>query len=218
VFDERLHGYYLHGRSPFAHADCDMLQLNANLNREEQGLVARRGLSSDSNLQTFEVYLSHSMGQVLQEVYTRRMRGVPRVSMSSSEHAVLMQREVANLFRSFVSKDFSTGSLRGHTLEVRPPAGFCERRFAFPPKITPYSTKSIFIEDPHGRFQSVLLKGCEYDLVLLQVLSVSRWQLVRIDLGFRAETINGKNEDGDCDPGRILSGRVTAVLSLNARW
>ena len=51
LLEERFYGYYLHGKSVHAHADADLLQLNSNLKREEDGLVARRGLEPDSDVQ-----------------------------------------------------------------------------------------------------------------------------------------------------------------------
>ena len=44
VLDDRSGGYYLHGRNQMRHADTSLPELNAALMREEDGLVARRGL------------------------------------------------------------------------------------------------------------------------------------------------------------------------------
>uniref|UniRef100_A0A383WB01 Meckelin n=1 Tax=Tetradesmus obliquus TaxID=3088 RepID=A0A383WB01_TETOB len=44
ILDERHSGYYLHGRNQMHHSDTSLAELNGSLLREEEGLVAGRGL------------------------------------------------------------------------------------------------------------------------------------------------------------------------------
>lgn len=44
ILDERLAGFYIHGRNQTQFSDTTLQELNAALLKEEEGLVANRGL------------------------------------------------------------------------------------------------------------------------------------------------------------------------------
>jgi len=51
------YGFYLHGRNANGSADSSLLEMNALLERERDGLCAKRGLAPDSDQQTFVMLL-----------------------------------------------------------------------------------------------------------------------------------------------------------------
>ena len=57
VLDGVRHGYYIHGAAVFTHADTNMFQLNEYLTKEAGSNFGTRGLSSQNDLQTFEMFL-----------------------------------------------------------------------------------------------------------------------------------------------------------------
>lgn len=183
-------GYYLHGRSVHSHADTGMLQLNEQLKREEEGLCAKRGLQPDSNVQTFEIYISRSVrelvGSALQGGMAARAQqqqhrrpplrrgaqslhqplapGQRRGFRSTPEALLLKYREVQGHLMNFVS-----GQHERHKLAVRPKL-YWEKLVGLPPHemANASTTTTLFLEDPAGRFKTLLLAGREYDLLLLQ--------------------------------------------------
>lgn len=58
MFDESLHGYYIHGRSPFGQAEITQEQLRHNLHFEGTGKAQMRGITDeDPDLQTYEIFV-----------------------------------------------------------------------------------------------------------------------------------------------------------------
>jgi len=57
IFDQLLHGYYIHGESPHGNADGTMDELRKQLELASQGGTKHRGVEEGKDLQTFEVYI-----------------------------------------------------------------------------------------------------------------------------------------------------------------
>ncbi|XP_077167098.1 meckelin-like isoform X2 [Paroedura picta] len=58
ILMHRCYGFYIHGRSVHGHADVSMDTMHSYLQREEENLCPLRGLEADSDIQTFEVFLT----------------------------------------------------------------------------------------------------------------------------------------------------------------
>jgi meckelin len=86
IFDELLHGYYIHGKSVHPHADTDMIDMNNNLMKEEvfskqysliladltllkKDLSAQRGLN-DSEDQMFEIFFTKELRTIYDKVFS----------------------------------------------------------------------------------------------------------------------------------------------------
>jgi len=187
LMEEKFFGHYLHGRSVHAHADTDMLELNKNLKREQDELCPKRGLQKDSEIQTFQVYLSRGIREQYDSVYeggasrlpeTKRatdQKGRPRGFRAGPDRALKRHREVNELLVGFVSE-----SLEQHRLDIRPKS-YLEKLLGVPPEMAFNTRTSIFLEDPAGRFKQLLLYGREYDLVLLHVLTYGMFDMVFMD-------------------------------------
>ena len=63
MFDEILHGYYIHGQSPGGMADTDSEELKQILENEGRGGGRNRGLdpADPSGLQCYEIYIPADM-------------------------------------------------------------------------------------------------------------------------------------------------------------
>ena len=187
LMEEKFFGHYLHGRSVHAHADTDMLELNKNLKREQDELCPKRGLQKDSEIQTFQVYLSRGIREQYDSVFeggasrlpeTKRatdQKGRPRGFRAGPDRALKRHREVNELLVGFVSE-----SLEQHRLDIRPKS-YLEKLLGVPPEMAFNTRTSIFLEDPAGRFKQLLLYGREYDLVLLHVLTYGMFDMVFMD-------------------------------------
>jgi len=131
LLEERHFGFYLHGRSVHDHADADMMQLNANLQREEGGLEMLRGFRQQSTVQTFEIYLSPKVrrrydaafdGQLEQQQRNRnrnRGRGGTREDAKNNrrrgfraapEEAVQRHRELTRFLMTYLGTPTGSGT------------------------------------------------------------------------------------------------------------
>lgn len=173
LLEEQTYGYYLHGRSVHDHADTDMLQISRNLKREEEGLCTKRGLLKDSDVQSFEIFVSKEV----RERYDKAIRGAGQLSAARAgqsarrrgfnatpEDMLIRQRETNAFLTSFIS-----GNLERETLKVRPKQ-YWERLINLPPEMNGSARESIFLEDPAGSFKRLLLAGREHDVVLFHVI------------------------------------------------
>ncbi|KAJ3100774.1 Meckelin [Phlyctochytrium planicorne] len=68
MFDERCHGYYIHGRTVHPMADTNITELNLYLRKEEHDMVPGRGLES-SEQQSFEMFLSSELRSTYDKIY-----------------------------------------------------------------------------------------------------------------------------------------------------
>ena len=74
ILDDYLHGYYIHGLSPFLKADVNYDELFGYLNQEGTGAVRSRGLENDNleehnKNQSYEMFLSHVMRTIYDGLY-----------------------------------------------------------------------------------------------------------------------------------------------------
>ena len=71
ILDEKYHGYYLHGSSPYEFADCSMMTMLEQMEKEENGFMVKRGMDSGGapqNCQSFEIFVTHDFNQTLEKV------------------------------------------------------------------------------------------------------------------------------------------------------
>lgn len=70
VLDEKFHGYYLHCRSPYPHAEANMMELVDMLNQEEAGLTTDRSLDgAPADVQSFQLFISSETRDALTQIY-----------------------------------------------------------------------------------------------------------------------------------------------------
>lgn len=201
LLEERHFGFYLHGRSVHDHADADMLQLNANLKREEEGLEMLRGFRQDSRVQTFEIYLSPKVRQAYDRAFaglldsphsrgstypSARRSALGEASSSGNtrrrgfraapEEGVTRHKDLNHFLVNFLgTPSASRGDDAVASVEGGQPEvrkrTYWEQLLGMPPEMGYQPDKSVFLEDTTGRFKRLLLAGREYDVVLLSVLT-----------------------------------------------
>mmetsp|Transcript_4619 Transcript_4619/g.14625 ORF Transcript_4619/g.14625 Transcript_4619/m.14625 type:complete len:470 (-) Transcript_4619:2368-3777(-) len=87
VLDSKYHGYYLHGDSPYPHADDTMAELTRHLANEANAESVSRGLDSAlPDVQTFELWLSPHFRRAWDSVHAK----VNSASSADSEDARLV--------------------------------------------------------------------------------------------------------------------------------
>eukprot|EP00343_Euplotes_focardii_P012417 CAMPEP_0205833968 /NCGR_PEP_ID=MMETSP0206-20130828/50423_1 /ASSEMBLY_ACC=CAM_ASM_000279 /TAXON_ID=36767 /ORGANISM="Euplotes focardii, Strain TN1" /LENGTH=236 /DNA_ID=CAMNT_0053140771 /DNA_START=1515 /DNA_END=2222 /DNA_ORIENTATION=- len=74
IFDQRIHGYYIHGVSTSGQADVTATELQGYLDNENRGEASQRGLLEEyPNLQTFEIFLPVKIRQIYEVVYKQHI-------------------------------------------------------------------------------------------------------------------------------------------------
>ena len=101
ILVEPYYGYYLHGRSPHQYVDTDMLQMSTQFKKEEDNLCAKRGLVTDTDLQTFEIYIT----KALRENYDRVF-----LSLLAEDGLLSRVQDQARL-RELLSKEMDGGNM-----------------------------------------------------------------------------------------------------------
>ena len=95
--------------------------MNRQLKREEEGLCAQRGLLKDSDVQSFEIFVSREV----RDMYDRALRGAGRIAaarasraqrdrrrrgfQSSPEDLLVRQRETNDFLTSFINTNKNYG-------------------------------------------------------------------------------------------------------------
>ena len=107
ILDSYLHGYYIHGLSPFLKADVNYDVLFQYLNREGSGHVRSRGLENDNiedhnKNQSYEMFLSHVMRTIYDGLYIIQTESL-MIKGVNSQNYFKKSKIGKRLFRNFVN-------------------------------------------------------------------------------------------------------------------
>jgi meckelin len=191
IFDDILHGYYVHGCSPFGKADVNSKTLNLYLAHEKKGEGQSRGLIQDENnsahnLQTFEIYVSHMMKRtydysIVQPFETERDTAI-RMNLNKSYSKIPCVPSVIVTSMDIKSlsdrKKRMTQLLKSQYLEkvLSNPSKFilektmCQRLFGIVPIDLSNLEISYFFKDERMSFTNLLMIGMEWDFLFMYIL------------------------------------------------
>jgi meckelin len=183
IFDQRIHGYYIHGVSPWGEADVTLKELDGFLVKEMKGESTSRGLlSTNPNLQTFEIYLPIKIRQIYEVVYKQPVlneistyrQNVSAIQNSSSifslaalpkglniQSLVNQRDEVSQYFINYVSQVKNYPSI---AVKER---GLCQMFSNLPPDELNNKETPIFLKDYWKKFQSVFFGALDLDILIL---------------------------------------------------
>lgn len=201
VLDEPFHGFYLHCRSPHQYADGSMTELIDMLHKEEAGLVTDRSLDgAPTNIQSFEIFLSGEFRSAFDGIYIKlcgtqsvqgaitaqgrdrhgRRRGADgqgvrlgRVNYLPTEKVMQSWKELTVFLQEFVTNNFGKSGMRR---VIKSPSYF-DRACNAAPDLTIPEQPSVFQVDRENEYTSVLFLGREYQLLLLNILAYSLFDL-----------------------------------------
>ena len=190
-FDEPFHGYYLHCRSPYQHADGTMAELQQMLERETQGMTTDRALDSGfPGVQAFQVYLTGDFRTAFMRIYSTMnmsntvMNRVPAALKRgfdgggggaggagqplNPDKQLRAWRELSVFLQEFVENNFGKVTLRR---TIRDPTPF-ERFTGYPADLSRnFDEPNVFIPDRDHRFTSCTFLGRELELLLMNILA-----------------------------------------------
>eukprot|EP00762_Andalucia_godoyi_P006626 ANDGO_04990.mRNA.1 hypothetical protein len=191
ILRESHHGYYIHGRSVHPNSDATMLELRHNMQKEEDNVVAQRGMMPDSDCQTFEMFITADTRQELNDMLWFRiaefiMQRDNPASVRGGTAAKMSRLPTVNLVKQYVSMNRCLKSFIDR-IQTSPDhvrlRSFWHRAFGIPPDVSAFQKDIFFYDDPDC-FSSILLFGMEWNLVFFNLLlfCVVDWSIQNIVL------------------------------------
>ena len=172
LFDQRIHGYYIHGESTGGQADVSFNDLKDYIDREENGEARHRGLLSESpTLQTFEIFLPVKIRQLYEVVYKQavlqeinsfkqhmsalqnssRLFNISPLPKGLNIQALVNQRdEMSQYFVNYISQ------VKNYPHIAVKDRGICQMLTNLPPENTNKLDTPVFLKDPWYSFSNVM--------------------------------------------------------------
>jgi meckelin len=190
-FDEPFHGYYLHCRSPYQHADGTMAELQQMLERETQGMTTDRSLDSNfEGVQAFQLFLTGEFRSAFMRIYSSMiihnaiqngmgMQGVEMMSRQSAGAAgqflnstgdkqIRAWRELTVFLQEFVENNFGKVTLRRTIRE----SSLFEQITEYPVDLSRnFEEPNVFVPDRHHRYTRCMFLGREWELLIMNILA-----------------------------------------------
>jgi len=185
LLQDKYAGYYIHGFSQLPNADTNMIELIAQLTKEQEassavaprGLVSRGQTQELQDNQCFEIYIDRDLRQKYDSTLMsclnstkRQMEAQSTALLSSMKkpnlapgNTVEAQEEIAEVFREFIRK-----IMANHSQYIREKI-FSEKLLSLPPDMT-MCQNSVFYHDLQNRFGQYMFYGIEFDLAIFDIL------------------------------------------------
>lgn len=196
MFDEILHGYYIHGQSPGGMADTDSEELKRILENEERGGGRNRGLdpSDSSGLQTYEIYIPGDMRRKYDGLYSVPLElEIEQLQRSGAPGAIgkvpgfnptvpqgldidvmeQRRRELSKALKVYIEQIVANSSRY-----IQDKTAF-QRFLGLPPAdMSTLKGFSYFFRDTRMSFQQLFLPGMDFHFIEFRILVFFFWQAV----------------------------------------
>lgn len=176
IFDQRLHAFYLHGRTVQPTAETNLHTLINSLSIGREHWVTQRGLYDGKD--TFHIFVTDEFREKYDDLYTQMIEGqyAARLGARRAASAMAGGREMnegdvetaitARLVKASESLNTFLSTFLDRRHEWQPgERSFLENRFEIPPKIDPRDP-CLVVEDPEYMFTNTILAGIEWDILL----------------------------------------------------
>lgn len=183
IFDQRIHGYYIHGESTGGQADVSSMELKGYLDKESRGESRSRGLIPEyPNLQTFEIYLPVKIRQIYEVVYkqpvlneisnfrqnmsalknTSRLANIGALPKGLNIQALVNQRdEVSQYFMNYISQ------VKNYPAVAIKERGACQMFSDLPPARLNKMETPLFLKDNWYGFKRIFFGYLDFDILIL---------------------------------------------------
>jgi meckelin len=191
-FDEPFHGYYLHCRSPYQHADGTMADLQQMLERETQGMTTDRSLDSNfPDVQAFQCFFTGEFRTAFSRIYNtmviagaggndggaarrRGMEGAGAGAPLNADKQLRAWKELTVFLQEFVENNFKKVTLRR---TIREPSLF-EEVTEYPADLSRnFEEPNVFLPDRHHRYTRCMFLGREWELLIMNILAFATFDL-----------------------------------------
>ncbi|XP_007900910.1 meckelin [Callorhinchus milii] len=183
ILSHKCFGYYIHGRSVHGHADTDMQEMNLNLKREAENLCGQRGLLPNTDIETFQIFITNRMRQHYDKIRESLLwKNGPTRPLINSGDAFEQNVRTYNNMNKFLSS-FVDHSLRDLDYIVKDKL-LLERIIGL--ELNEPTDMSIFYNDETYSFSDVLYYGNEGTLLIFDTLFFCIVDLVSQNFVFAA--------------------------------
>ena len=207
ILDSYLHGYYIHGFSPFLKADVNYDELFNYLNEESSGPARSRGLENDTEEhnknQSYEMFLSHVMRTIYDGLYIIQTESLMVKGVNKNNY-FKKSKLGRRLFKNFINleKDqtmldnYMNNQLKNklelissNTMAYIKDKTFCQRIFGYTinnaglQKID--APDLLFYRDAGQNFDDLLFCGMEWEWFIMD-LFVFQMFMITLDDNFIA--------------------------------
>eukprot|EP00002_Diphylleia_rotans_P006003 TRINITY_DN1526_c0_g1_i1.p2 TRINITY_DN1526_c0_g1~~TRINITY_DN1526_c0_g1_i1.p2 ORF type:complete len:484 (-),score=83.77 TRINITY_DN1526_c0_g1_i1:163-1614(-) len=175
ILDNGHHGYYLHGRSVHNFADTDNQELDEMMKRERENLCGQRGLIPNTELQSFEIFITPQLRQKYDEALKFTVKSAAPTTARQPDRGKDKSFDTAhveprfkackamNIFLTrFVDQSLEMGE--EYKYEVRDKT-FVETYFPFAPNMDELKVNR-FYRDPLNNWSRSFWAGIEFDTFL----------------------------------------------------
>ena len=171
---DKYGGFYCHGQAPHPFMDVDMLTMARNLEQEQQGRRAKRGIMPGDPCLTFEIFINMQVRDEYENEMkllddSSSMRG-DRQGLLTNEKTVRVYQRLNRMFRDLILSEETGTAKYAHKFVDMTPA---MRIFPFYKKTIAEMTESHFFKDEDQRFSSVVFYGIEKQLMIANVVVLS---------------------------------------------
>ena len=195
ILDDKLHGYYIHGQSPFGKADVNFVDLIQFLEEERKGKIRGRGLTGDEedNLQSYEIYLSNNMRDIYDDLYYIEVN--QEINAAEENDRAGNQSRYPIFFRYIPKKldvdkyyhlnNYMNTQLKNKIQQVASQSkifvkerSLLERFLQLPPNLDLISANArelVFYKDPGMNFDNVCFTGMEIEWLILVAYVFQMW-------------------------------------------
>ncbi len=195
ILDDKLHGYYIHGQSPFGKADTNFVDLIQFLEEERKGKIRGRGLTGDEedNLQSYEIYLSNNMRDIYDDLYYIEVN--QEINAAEENDRAGNQSRYPIFFRYIPKKldvdkyyhlnNYMNTQLKNKIQQVASQSKIfvkertlLERFLQLPPNLDLISANArelVFYKDPGMNFDNVCFTGMEIEWLILVAYVFQMW-------------------------------------------
>ena len=195
ILDDKLHGYYIHGQSPFGKADTNFVDLIQFLEEERKGKIRGRGLTGDEedNLQSYEIYLSNNMRDIYDDLYYIEVN--QEINAAEENDRAGNQSRYPIFFRYIPKKldvdkyyhlnNYMNTQLKNKIQQVASQSkifvkerSLLERFLQLPPNLDLISANArelVFFKDPGMNFDNVCFTGMEIEWLIMVCYVFQMW-------------------------------------------
>lgn len=175
IFDDSLHGYYIHGVTPLNRADMALEELHDGLSEDKLKSSHKKSLlvPDEDDLFTFEIYIPFDM----RIQYDNIMQMAKSDQEFNKKHENIRKSEKTRFklnerFKAFFDPEIR--NLRSFVFEK----SSLQRMLSMPPTdMSTYTGSTFFYKDPAMTFERTLFLGREFSLLLMDLLVFSLMDL-----------------------------------------
>lgn len=165
-----FHGFYIHGRKFFPHADEDMETLEQNLQDEQRNLTPERGLVPGTSATVFETFFTTDLRLEFSDLYNAMLAqtGAPSVIGCKRHLAGDIPKETYETYKEVnkFMKDFLEKKSKNHNFIVQEQS-IAQQMIGAIPTVVDDSVLSV-VND--SKYKKSLLAGLEWKIALFYLI------------------------------------------------